>query len=571
MRNWSIRLKLMVFSGTAILLLLIVATSGWLAMQSVGEQLTRLSGERLPSIISLMRMRTWQLVSISENRNAMSFNAAAYESMPDKTIAVDEGRAFYAEVLKTKFDADAQAQTYFNEYGNLPKTEQEMKTWRALQSDWNVYSESNAATIDALKRLTEERDWRRLVVGTIEFARFDDLVRRQSQIIQSQLDALIVLNQTYAKQAADSGSHTQDRARLLIFWMTGIALLLCGTGAWWVTRSITAPLSEAVKVARCVADGDLTATVESKSTDETGQLMRALRDMIGSLEKIVGRVRSGTNTIATASREIAIGNDDLSSRTEHQAGTVEQTTASIFELISTVKENSDRARHANQLAISASEVARKGGAVVLEVVATMSEMNASAKRIVDIIAVIDGIAFQTNILALNAAVEAARAGEDGRGFAVVAAEVRTLAQRSASAAKEIKSLIGASVAGMEAGGKLAQQAGATMDEIVAGVKLVTDIMSEISAAGEEQTAGLDQINAAMKQMDEVTQQNASLVEEAAAASGSLQELAAELMAVVGVFKLNDNSAKDESIIEAVPYAALSQEGNPPRPRLSRSG
>ena len=229
-----------------------------------------------------------------------------------------------------------------------------MTTWHALQSDWNVYSESNAATIDALKRLTEERDWRRIVVGTTEFARFDDLVRRQSQIIQSQLDALIALNQTYAKQAADDGNHTQDRARWSIFWMTGVALLLCGTGAWWLTRSITGPLREAVKVARRVADGDLTATVESKFTDETGQLMRALRDMIGSLEKIVGRVRSGTNTIATASREMAVGNDDLSSRTEHQAGALEQTTASIFELISTVKKNSDRARHANQLAISAS-------------------------------------------------------------------------------------------------------------------------------------------------------------------------------------------------------------------------
>lgn len=560
MRNWSIRLKLMVFSGTVILMLLIVATSGWLAMRSVGEQLTQLSGERLPSIISLMRMRTWQLVSISENRNAMSFNAAAYESMSDKTTAVDEGRAFYAEVLKTKLDADSQAQAYFNEYGDLPKTAQEMKTWHALQSDWNVYSESNAATIDALKRLTEESDWRRMVVGTTEFARIDDLVRRQSQIIQSQLDALIELNQTYAKQAADNGSHIQDRARLLIFWMTGITLLLCGTGAWWVTRSVTVPLREAVKLARSVADGDLTATVDSNSTDETGQLMQALGGMVGSLKRIVGRVRSGTNTLATASREMAIGNDDLSSRTEHQAGTLEQTTASIFELIATVKENSDRARHANQLAISASEVARKGGTVVLEVVSTMAEMNASAKKIVDIIAVIDGIAFQTNILALNAAVEAARAGAEGRGFAVVAAEVRTLAHRSASAAKEIKSLIGASVAGMEAGGKLVQQAGATMDEIVAGVKLVTDIMSEITAAGEEQSAGLDHINAAMKQMDEVTQQNASLVEEAAAAASSLQDLAAELMAVVGEFKINDKPGEDETISEAAPRVALSRGG-----------
>ncbi|MBA5640075.1 HAMP domain-containing protein [Duganella sp. LX20W] len=542
MRNFSIRVKLMVFFGTVMLLLLIVAGSGWLATRSVGEQLGTLSGERLPAILNLLRMRTWQLVSISENRNVMSFNAAAYDAMEDKSVGVEEGKAYFSEVLKTKLDADAQAQRYFDQYQHLPKAQEERDKWRLLQADWKIYLESNAATVDALKRLTDENDWRRMMVGTVEFANFDGLLRRQSQRIQSQLDALIALNQAYAKAATDDGDRARQRGYGLMFSMTSLALLVCGAGAWWLTRSVTVPLRNAVKVARRVADGDLAFTVEARSTDETGQLMLALKDMNGSLAHIVGRVRSGTDTIATASREIAIGNGHLSVRTEQQAATLEQTTASIFGLIATVKENSERARHANQLAISASEIARKGGEVIDQVVSTMSAMNASAQRIVDIIAVIDGIAFQTNILALNAAVEAARAGAEGRGFAVVAAEVRTLAHRSASAAKEIKSLIGGSVASMAAGGKLVEQAGVTMDEIVTGVGLVTDVMREISAAGAEQAAGLDQINVAMRKLDEVTQQNASLVEEATAASEVLQRLAGELMTAVYLFKLDDAQA-----------------------------
>jgi methyl-accepting chemotaxis protein len=251
----------------------------------------------------------------------------------------------------------------------------------------------------------------------------------------------------------------------------------------------------------------------------------------------VRQVRSGTDTIATASNEIAAGNLDLSSRTEQQASSLEETAASIEELTGTVKQNADNARQANGLATSASEVAGKGGAVVAQVVDTMGSINESAKKIVDIIGVIDGIAFQTNILALNAAVEAARAGEQGRGFAVVAAEVRNLAQRSAGAAKEIKTLINDSVEKVDAGAKLVDQAGATMQEIVESVKRVTDIMGEITAATQEQTSGIDQINQAITQMDHVTQQNASLVEEAAAASESMQEQAANLAQVVSVFTL----------------------------------
>jgi methyl-accepting chemotaxis protein len=317
-----------------------------------------------------------------------------------------------------------------------------------------------------------------------------------------------------------------------------IAALLFGIAfAWWITRSITSPILNAVAVARTVAAGDLTSDINVKSLYETSQLLQALKEMNNSLIHIVSQVRTGTDTIATASGQIASGNLDLSSRTEEQASSLEETASSMEELTSTVKQNADNAAQANQLVISASEVAIKGGQVVSQVVETMGSINASSKKIVDIIGVIDGIAFQTNILALNAAVEAARAGEQGRGFAVVASEVRNLAQRSAAAAKEIKGLIGDSVEKVDNGSRLVDEAGATMQAIVDSIRSVTDIMAEITAASQEQTVGIEQINQAVAQMDEVTQQNAALVEEAAAASGSLEEQASNLAQVVSVFKI----------------------------------
>jgi methyl-accepting chemotaxis protein len=305
-----------------------------------------------------------------------------------------------------------------------------------------------------------------------------------------------------------------------------------------IARSITRPLGQAVHIAQTVAAGDLTSRIEVEGTDESSQLLQALKEMNESLVRIVGEVRVSTDTIATASGEIASGNMDLSARTESQASSLEKTASSMEELTSTVKQNADNARQANQLAVSASEVAVKGGSVVTQVVDTMGSINASSKKIVDIIGVIDGIAFQTNILALNAAVEAARAGEQGRGFAVVASEVRSLAQRSASAAKEIKTLIGDSVDKVDVGAKLVDQAGATMQEIVDSVRRVTDIMSEITAASQEQMSGISQVNEAVAQMDSSTQQNAALVEEAAAAAQSLRDQAGRLSQVVSVFKLD---------------------------------
>ncbi|SEB09149.1 methyl-accepting chemotaxis protein [Variovorax sp. YR216] len=326
-------------------------------------------------------------------------------------------------------------------------------------------------------------------------------------------------------------------SRDLLLALGAAVLCLGGFFAWRLSTGITRPLRRAVTAAQAVASGDLSIKIEADSRDETGQLLLALNDMNASLIQIVGEVRTGTDTIATASGQIATGNQDLSSRTEQQASSLEQTAASMEELTGTVKQNADNARQANQLALSASQVAIRGGSVVGEVVGTMDSINSSSRKVVDIIGVIDGIAFQTNILALNAAVEAARAGEQGRGFAVVASEVRNLAQRSAAAAKEIKTLIGDSVERVEEGTRQVAEAGRTMEEIVESVKRVTDIMGEIAAASQEQTSGIEQINQAITQMDQVTQQNAALVEQASAAAGSLQDQASQLSRAVGVFKL----------------------------------
>jgi methyl-accepting chemotaxis protein len=363
------------------------------------------------------------------------------------------------------------------------------------------------------------------------------------------------------KLSSDAATQSSASARVLMIGL-GVLAMALGVGiAWLSTRSITVPLLQALKVAQTVASGDLSAEIRVDRKDETGDLLAALKAMNASLHNIVGRVRSGTDLISAASTEIASGNLDLSARTEQQASSLEETAASMEELTSTVKQNAENARQANMLATSASDVAVRGGQVVSKVVDTMSSINDSSRKIVDIIGVIDSIAFQTNILALNAAVEAARAGEQGRGFAVVASEVRNLAQRSASAAKEIKSLIDDSVSKVALGSSLVNNAGSTMDEVVASVKRVTDIMAEISAAGREQELGIAQINQAVMEMDTVTQQNAALVEEAAAAAASMQEQASQLTGVVSVFQLGAASASSWT----APVQALAPRRAPARP------
>ncbi|WP_314444817.1 methyl-accepting chemotaxis protein [Massilia timonae] len=351
------------------------------------------------------------------------------------------------------------------------------------------------------------------------------------------------LQKELSVRAGNEAEATYRSTTWLMSIVGALALALAAVVAWWITRSITRPLVRALDVANTVAAGDLTSRIDVTSRDETGQLLQALKSMNESLARTVGTVRVGTDTIAVAAGQVAAGSRDLSSRTEQQASALEETASSMEELTSTVKQNADNARQANKLAESASNVAARGGEVIHQVVNTMDAINASSSKINDIIGVIDGIAFQTNILALNAAVEAARAGEQGRGFAVVATEVRNLAQRSAAAAKEIKGLIGDSSGKVADGSRLVAEAGATMQEIVESVRRVTDIMAEISAASQEQTAGIEQINGAVAQMDEGTQQNAALVEEAAAASASMQEQAARLAQAVAVFRIDGEQAR----------------------------
>ncbi len=356
----------------------------------------------------------------------------------------------------------------------------------------------------------------------------------------------------------------RNSSSILLLGISLVSVVLGAIFAWRLAQGITQPLAKAVQLAETVSAGDLTSSLHIDSKDEIGKLLRALKAMNDNLAGIVGEVRSGTETIATASSQIASGNLDLSSRTEEQASSLEETASAMEELTSTVKQNADNAQQANQLAASASGVAVQGGQVVEQVISTMQSISDSSKRIADIIGVIDGIAFQTNILALNAAVEAARAGEQGRGFAVVASEVRNLAQRSANAAKEIKSLITDSVESVEVGSKLVEQAGATMREVVNSVQRVTDIVSEISAASHEQSTGIEQVNQAIGQMDEVTQQNAALVEEAAAASQSLQDQAASLAQAVSVFKVSHVQAR------AVAPRAVSKPQPVVKSKVSRS-
>ena len=449
------------------------------------------------------------------------------------------------------------------------------------ESGWGSGEQSAKQAQDSLKNATDLLDGVRTRFGEFQQSMLEDdtgrqlsmnLVRRYRSYIDDGVDTMVealrsedystfyMVNNEYgtprsasfieaieefSKYIAQQEQATEAQANrnfelalIAMACAVALAIVLMVLARLVFGRVVVRPLVEAGQVFDRIAAGDLTQRIEAKSNNEIGALFAALRRMQESLTRTVSTVRSGVDEINVGAREISAGNTDLSSRTEEQAASLEETAASMEELAGTVKQNADNARQANQLAASASDVAERGGAAVSEVVSTMQEISGSSRKISEIVSVIDGIAFQTNILALNAAVEAARAGEQGKGFAVVAGEVRSLAQRSAQAAKEIKTLIEDSVSKVGAGSQQVERAGATMQEIVASVKRVTDIMGEISAASDEQSSGIEQVNRAVTQMDEVTQQNAALVEEAAAAAGSLQEQAQKLAQAVSVFKIN---------------------------------
>ncbi len=434
-----------------------------------------------------------KLASIRERINANKQTVNESLAMLERLIATDEGRELLGKIKPARV-------AYVESFSQVDKLLQE--------------GQREAATA---------------LATTQTLALIEDL--------RVHVKALAAYQDKLVAQSGDAIRHDIASARELLLSVAIAVTLLAAGVAWWLTRSITVPIDEAVKIAETVAAGNLTSRIAVTHNDQTGRLLHALKAMNESLVHVVGTVRRGSDNIAVGSRQIAIGNQDLSQRTEEQASNLQQTAASMEQLTSTVKTNADAAQAAAQLATGASEVAARGGAVVKQVVDTMAQIATSSHRIQDIIAVIDGIAFQTNILALNAAVEAARAGEQGRGFAVVAGEVRNLAQRSAAAAREIKELINDSVEKVQAGSRQAGDAGRTMDDVVAQAKRVHHLIAEINAATAEQSTGIAQVGDAVMQLDQVTQSNAALVEESAAAAESLKNQAEELVKAVAVFRL----------------------------------
>jgi len=539
--NLKIGSRLGLAFAALIALALLVGIIGVTRLSNVNESLALIGSDRVPKV--------QQAAAITDDVNLVA------RELRNTLIWSDEAKVQAA--LATVNEARERAGKTIEAMGATIASDEGKKRLAALVSARAAYSPIQLQFMDLIRAGKKDE------AATLLAERMRDA---QLAYIKA-LDDLKDLQIELVTKAVDEGAADYARARLLMFsllaGMAGIGALL----AWWITRSITAPINQAVGVAERVAEGDLTSLIDVNSTDETGRLLTALKAMNENLMGIVSTVRNSSDSIATGSAQIASGNADLSQRTEEQASALEETAASMEQLGGTVKQNADNARQANQLSMSASAVAQKGGEVVGQVVGTMRAINDSSKKIVDIISVIDGIAFQTNILALNAAVEAARAGEQGRGFAVVASEVRNLAQRSAEAAKEIKTLITASVERVEQGSALVDQAGVTMEEVVTSIRRVTVIMGEISSASTEQSAGVAQVGEAVSQMDQVTQQNAALVEESAAAADSLKQQAQQLVSAVAVFKISGGAAGHVQGLAAVaPKVA-----HKPAPTIERRG
>ena len=512
MNKLTISLRLGLLIGFMSALLLMVGGIGLYGVTKGDQALNTVYSQRTVPITLLSEIQYLQL------RSQLALSLAQLE-------ATDKQTAISSKIVE---DNTAQANKLWEQYRAVDLSAEEEKLAEAYWDNQKQYLQQ--AIQPALAQLQANE----LFAAN---ALMSDKVRPMFEAMREKSNALMdVLVQGTKKEYENSSRrNTVIRTVSLVALLAGLAIaVLFG---WRLMKGITGPLDQAVGIANAVANGNLSQHIPTHGTDEISALLRALSSMQQGLVNVVSSVRKGSEGVATACSEIAQGNHDLSTRTEHQASALEETAASMEELSSTVHQNADSAREANQLAKQASAVATRGGSVVGQVVETMKGINDSSRKIADIISVIDGIAFQTNILALNAAVEAARAGEQGRGFAVVASEVRSLAGRSAAAAKEIKTLISVSVERVELGSTLVDQAGTTMQEVVSAIRRVTDIMGEISAASSEQSSGVAQVGEAVTQMDQVTQQNAALVEEMAAAASSLQSQAEDLVQSVSVFTL----------------------------------
>ncbi len=519
LNNLKVGTRLALGFALVLVLLIVVTAVGIMRMAQIQD--------RLDKVVSVSNVSTGLVIDMRNNVSDRVASLRVLTLMTDPADMEPEMVKF-KEQTKKYDEAQKKLSTLFAAHASDKEKallaqikEFEGQAMPAIQKASELYLANNA--MDATRVMIRE-------------------VRPVQKKWMEALDQLAIQEEKQNAQSKTDAESEFQNARNFMIVMLLTAVAMGVAAAWVIARSLRKQLggepAYTAAIAGSIAHGDLSISIETEESDR-GSLLVEMKEMRNSLVGIVEQVRRGTETIGTASREIAAGNIDLSSRTELQASSLEKTASAMEELTSTVKQNADNARQANALAATASDVARKGGEVVSQVVGTMGEINSSASKISDIIGVIDGIAFQTNILALNAAVEAARAGEQGRGFAVVASEVRNLAQRSAAAAKEIKTLIGDSVEKVERGSKLVGQAGVTMDEVVTSVKRVTDIMSEIANASAEQSAGIEQVNMSIIEMDSMTQQNAALVEEAAAAAQSLQDQASELARVVSIFKLSE--------------------------------